>query len=78
MNTKQFLASDILERYIAGLASAEEIQEVEVYAQKNPRIAQRIEELNQFLETFAKIYAIESPKHMKWIILSSIRKSDQF
>ena len=71
---KIFLESDILEKYLIGDASKEESQQAERYIAMYPEVRETYDELQKNLETFAKMYAKNTPEGLKEIILSSAKK----
>ncbi|WP_411032256.1 anti-sigma factor domain-containing protein [Spongiimicrobium sp. 3-5] len=68
-----FLDTDLLEKYLLGTTSAEESMQVERYIAMYPEVRETYNELQENLETFAKMHAISTPEGLKERILSSIR-----
>jgi len=50
---EQILQSGLIEQYVLGLASTEEARQVEQCAALYPEVNQQIEELNQYLKSYA-------------------------
>jgi len=70
---KIFLDSDLLEKYLLGATSTEESLQVERYIAMYPEVRDTYDELQNNLETYAKLHARKSPEGMKEIILNRIR-----
>ncbi|MFC4096302.1 anti-sigma factor [Euzebyella saccharophila] len=71
---KQFLDSDILEKYLVGTANQEETLQTERYISMYPEVRDAYNELQENLETYAKLYAIKAPAELKDQILNRVRK----
>ncbi|NAY92499.1 RNA polymerase subunit sigma-70 [Muricauda sp. JGD-17] len=71
---KQFLDSDILEKYLLEDTNKEETAKAERYITMYPEVREVYNELQDNLEAFAKIYAKKTPEGLKEIILHSARK----
>ena len=70
---KIFLDSDLLEKYLLGATSTEESLQVERYIAMYPEVRDTYNELQNNLETYAKLHARKTPEGMKEIILNRIR-----
>ena len=68
-----FLESDLLEKYLIGETSLEEKHQVERYIAMYPEIREAYRELEDNLETFARLYARKAPEGLKHRITLSIR-----
>ena len=68
-----FLESDLLEKYLIGETSLEEKHQVERYIAMYPEIREAYRELEDNLETFARLYARKAPEGLKRRITLSIR-----
>ena len=68
----QFLESGILELYVMGIASPEEIKEVEQMALLYPEIRQEIELIERSLEEYALTQAVQPKATLKPLIMASI------
>jgi len=68
----QFLESGILELYVMGIASPEEIKEVEQMALLYPEIRQEIELIERGLEEYALTQAVQPKATLKPLIMASI------
>jgi len=71
---KNFLDSDLLEKYLLGTTLAEESLKVERYITMYPEVRETYNELQENLEAFAKLHALKSPQGLKERILHSIRQ----
>lgn len=70
---KTFLDSDILERYLLGNTTELETLQAERYIAMYPEVRKIYNELQENLETYAKLHAVESPEGLKDKIVSRIR-----
>ena len=78
MNTiKEFIESGILELYVLGDASPEEIAEVEKLALSHPAIQNEIDQISKTLEVYAEANAIEAPPLVKSFLLATIDYSER-
>ena len=62
---KIFLDSDILEKYLLGATTDLEAMQVERYIAMYPEVRDTYNELQDNLEIFAKLHAIEAPQGLK-------------
>lgn len=62
---KIFLDSDLLEKYLLGTTNTQESMQVERYIAMHPEVRKTYIELQENLETFAKIHAIKNPRRLK-------------
>lgn len=74
---KLFLDSDLLENYLLGATTDAETLQVERYITMHPEVRETYDELQENLETFAKLHAIHAPDALKEKILSRIRKENR-
>ena len=68
-----FLDTDLLEKYLLGTTSEEESLQVERYIAMYPEVRKTYNELQENLETFAKMHAIKAPEGLKAKILNRIK-----
>jgi anti-sigma-K factor RskA len=68
-----FLDTDLLEKYLLGTTTLEESHQVERYIAMYPEVRKTYEELQENLETFAKLHALKTPEGLKNRILERIR-----
>jgi hypothetical protein len=73
MNTQDYIASGIIERYILGDVSTQEKKEVECMSHIYPEIEQELLQVQQTLEAVALQQSIEVPKHIKHNIFNIIK-----
>ncbi|WP_350291210.1 anti-sigma factor [uncultured Croceitalea sp.] len=71
---KIFLDTDLLEKYLLGSTSTEESLRVERYIAMYPEVREAYNELQENLETFAKMHALKTPEGLKEQILFRIRQ----
>ena len=71
---QRFLDSDILEKYLLDETSKDETLQAERYITMYPEVRDTYNQLQDNLETFAKMYARKTPTGLKEIILHSARK----
>lgn len=65
MNTKEYLASGIIESYVLGSTTVEESVDVETLALKYPEIQAEIESVSNTFENYALQYEKEPPAFLK-------------
>lgn len=70
---KLFLDTDLLEKYLLGTTTDEESFQVERYIAMYPEVKKTYDELQENLETFAKMHAIKTPEGLKERIIARIR-----
>ena len=68
-----FLDSDLLEKYLLGTTTSEEAFQVERYIAMYPEVAKEFDELQENLESFAKMHAVKTPEGLKEKIIARIR-----
>lgn len=73
-----FLASDLLEKYLLGDTSTEESLQVERYIAMYPEVRDSYNELQDNLESYAKIHALTAPEGLKDRILWKIRQEKRY
>lgn len=71
---KIFLDTDLLEKYLLGFTSTEESLRIEQYIALYPEVRETYNELQENLETFAKIHALKTPEGLKEQILFKIKE----
>lgn len=70
---KIFLESDLLEKYLLGNTTEIETLRVEQYIAMYPEVRNTYNELQENLETFAKLHSIKSPEGLKEKIVARLR-----
>ncbi len=75
---KLFLDSDLLEKYLLGSTTAEETLQAERYIAMYPEVRETYDELQENLETYAKLHAIKTPEGLKERILGKVKKEKSF
>ncbi|MFT6797320.1 MAG: hypothetical protein ACJART_002471 [Maribacter sp.] len=69
---KTFLESDILERYLLGNTTELESLQTERYIAMYPEVRKVYKELQENLETYAKLHAVQTPDGLKEKIIARI------
>lgn len=72
MDIKAYISSGILEEYVLGAASEQERREVECMSHIYPEIKEELSRLQQTIESFAMINAVDPPTSLKAGILEAI------
>ena len=72
MNTQEYISSGIIEAYVLGLASAEEIAEVEKNMREHSEVREAVIEFEKQLEKKALQNAVPVPSHIKKNIFDSL------
>ncbi|QCW99159.1 RNA polymerase subunit sigma-70 [Aggregatimonas sangjinii] len=73
---KNFLDSDLLEKYLLGTTTEEENLQVERYIAMHPEVRKTYDELQDNLEAFAKMHALKTPEGLKAKILARIKSEN--
>ena len=74
---RTFLETDLLEKYLLGNTTVEETARVERYIAMYPEVRDAYRELEENLETFARLYSRKTPEGLRERILASIRKEQK-
>lgn len=72
MDIQRFLNTGILEKYVLGLASPEEMEKVDRLAKEHPEIDEHICKMQNCMEEYAEMHAIRPPRHLKKQVLHAI------
>ncbi len=72
MDTQAYISSGIIEAYVLGLTSSDEVKEVEMYAAQYTQIKQAITDFEIALEKQAMQTAIQPPAFLKEKIITAI------
>ncbi|MBU2994991.1 anti-sigma factor [Cellulophaga baltica] len=70
---KDFLDTDLLEKYLLGTTTELEKHKVERYIAMYPEVRKTYNELQDNLEEFAKIYALKTPEGLKEKITNTVK-----
>jgi anti-sigma-K factor RskA len=73
VNTKKYIASGIIEKYVLGQASVQEQKEVECLSSIYPEIKEALQNIESDLLVTANAFAQEPPKELKDDILAAIQ-----
>lgn len=76
MNTNEYISSGILEAYVFGELSTEEVREVESIASQYPEVMNEIKSIRESFEDYALSHAVTPPAHLKHKILSAIQEQE--
>ncbi len=79
MDIQQYISSGIIEAYVLGIASGEEVRELELLSAQHPEIAAAIEAQQRLMEDFASSYTQLPPEGLKeqiWEVLEQEKKRD--
>ncbi len=76
MDIQQYIQSGIIESYVMGLASDDEIIEVEKLALEQPEVQQAIDDYSELLEQQAFQNAVAPPPGVKERLMAAIREDD--
>lgn len=76
MDIKEYISSGIIESYVMGLASEEEVSVLECIRLKHPEVEHAIQEAQVLLEDLATIQAIKPEANLKQSIWNKIQESD--
>lgn len=72
MNIQAYITSGILELYVHGLASPDEIREVEAMAEQHPEVQQELDAIRQTLDKYTNLHGIQPPDGLKEKIMMRI------
>lgn len=73
---RNFLDSDLLEKYLLGNTTLEETQQAERYIAMYPEVRETYNELQENLEAFARMHSLKAPEGLKEKILQTVRAQD--
>ncbi|MFN3950811.1 MAG: anti-sigma factor domain-containing protein [Thermaurantimonas sp.] len=77
MDIKKYISSGILVDYVLGLASEQDVREVERLSKLHPEIQEEIRAIQYSLEHYATKYKINPPPSLKEKIWSTIQKEEK-
>lgn len=72
MDTKEYISSGIIELYVLGLASEEEVSILECVRKNNAEVEQAIREAQSTMEALASAQAIAPPEHLRAAIWAKL------
>lgn len=76
MDVKEFISSGILEQYVLGTATAEEIEQVEQMVFIYPEVQKEIDAIRQSLEGYAASFAVKPDESLKEKIKQTYLKTN--
>lgn len=74
MDIQQFISSGIIEAYVLGMASEEEVRELETLSALHPEVAAALAEVQQSMGDYALLHAVQPPAGLKEEIWSALEK----
>ena len=77
MNTNEYISSGILEAYVFGELSQEEVRGVENMAAQYPDVMNEIKSIRDSFEDYALSHAVTPPAHLKNKILAAIQEQEK-
>ncbi|MCJ8289212.1 MAG: anti-sigma factor [Crocinitomicaceae bacterium] len=77
MDSKEYIASGIIERYVLGSVSDQERREVECMSSIYPELKEELLSIQSTIESYIESIAVEPPVSLKGIILEAIRNVEQ-
>ncbi len=77
MDSKEYIASGIIERYVLGSVSDQERREVECMSSIYPILKEELLSIQSSIESYIESIAVEPPAKLKGIILKAIKKVEQ-
>lgn len=72
MEVNDIISSGLLELYVMGLASPEEVRDVEAWAKQYPEVAAEIAAIEKGMESYAQAYAVQPDENVKAKVMASI------
>ncbi|MCC5943536.1 MAG: anti-sigma factor [Bernardetiaceae bacterium] len=77
LNIEKYIESGILNLYVLGVASDEEMREVEALMRKYPEVRQEVRTAQEAIACYAKIYEAHPPEPLKDKIWEAIQEAEQ-
>lgn len=77
VDVKAYIESGILESYVLGFASEQEVQEVRCLSHIYPEIAEELKSIQEGIEKMATQQAVQPPVELKNTIMAAIKKEAQ-
>ncbi len=76
MDAQDIISSGILELYATGLASAEEVSQVQHYVSEYPEVAAELEQIEAGMESYARVFSLELSSNVKDKIFARINADE--
>jgi anti-sigma-K factor RskA len=76
VDIQQYISSGIIEAYVLGIASDEEVRELELLSAQHPEVVAAIEAQQQLMEDFSSSYTLAPPPGLKEQIWAELEKED--
>ncbi|WP_292009145.1 anti-sigma factor [Chryseobacterium sp.] len=77
MNTKEYISSGIIESFVLGLASKEEVAILECIMKNNAEVKTSVEEAQKTLEDLALLQSVAPPEDLKYTIWAKIHDTQK-
>lgn len=65
MDIQQYISSGAIEAYVLGIASEEEVRELELLSAQHPEVAEAVADCRLTMESYAELHAQEAPVGLK-------------
>jgi hypothetical protein len=76
LDVTEYISTGILEAYVTGTASEQEMQEVECMSHIYPEVAVELEKVQLSMESYVQAHSIQPPENVKQSVLDSINNLD--
>lgn len=77
MNIKEYISSGVIEAYVLGIATDDEVREIEQLKTQYPELLIAIQEQEALLGQYAQAHAIAPPPHLKQNIWKTIQEETE-
>lgn len=77
MNIKEYISSGVIEAYVLGIATDDEVREIEQLKTQYPELLIAIQEQEALLGQYAQAHAVAPPPHLKQNIWKAIQEKTQ-
>lgn len=77
MNIKEYISSGVIEAYVLGIATDDEVREIEQLKTQYPELLIAIQEQEALLGQYAQAHAVAPPPHLKQNIWKAIQEETQ-
>lgn len=76
MDTREYIASGILQDYVAGTATEQEVREVQCLSAIYPEVREALDLIESDMESFVRAYAKKAPSELRDRIMKAVEESD--
>jgi len=77
VDTESYISSGIIEAYVVGLSSEEEVQILKCIQEHNPEVRQAVSDAQESMEKVVTDQAVTPPAHLKGTIWDVIQEEDE-